>query len=285
MGGDLADAPRGKAPTLLIHAAKDPKGANLDRIQVVKGWFKNGQVHEAVYDVALSGKRKVGELGVAPPVGNTVDITTGEYANEIGTTELAAVWTDPDFDPTARTFYYARVLQIPTPRHTLFDAIALGIPHPPTHPMTIQERAYTSPVWYTPSEDQLAAAQAEAVTIAALQASGMEPLGESALEQLLVGQTLAVRNRVTGEVLEARFGEDGMRTLTNASESQVQRSMMQALHGTAGGSVVPYEIRDGRLVTMFDTEEFEIVVYQVDGAYLAARSDEQGYLNYEVLAR
>ncbi len=148
MGGDLASAPDGKAPSFLIHAAKDPKGANLDRVQVVKGWLdKEGKTHEKVFDVALSDGRKSG----SDPVGNTVDTKTAQYTNTIGATEFATVWSDPEFDPAAHAFYYVRVLQIPTPRNSLYDSVALQIdPKDTGHPATIQERAYTSPIWYTP---------------------------------------------------------------------------------------------------------------------------------------
>jgi hypothetical protein len=152
MGGDLSEAPSGMAPTFLVTAMKDPVEANLDRIQIVKGWVDNeGKPQEKVFNVALSDGRQVDADGKAPAVGNTVDIKTGKYSNSIGDTQLAAVWTDPEFDSSVRAFYYARVIQIPTPRHTLFDAIALGIdPKETGRPATIQERAYTSPIWYTP---------------------------------------------------------------------------------------------------------------------------------------
>ena len=152
MGADLAKAPEGKAPTFLVRAVRDPKSANLDRIQIVKGWLGDDALpQEKVYDVALSDGRTLGADGKAPPVGNTVDIRTGNWTNEIGDPELAAVWSDPDFDAGKRAFYYVRVLEIPTPRSTLFDAIALGIDVKETgNPATIQERAYSSPIWYTP---------------------------------------------------------------------------------------------------------------------------------------
>ncbi len=152
MGGDLTAGPDGKAPSFLIRAVKDPVGGNLDRIQVIKGFLNaEGMPEEKIYDVALSDNRKAGADGKVPPVGNTVDVSTGSYTNSIGDADLAAVWIDPDFDASQRAFYYVRVLQIPTPRHTLFDAIALGIPVEETgHPPTIQERAYSSPIWYTP---------------------------------------------------------------------------------------------------------------------------------------
>jgi hypothetical protein len=152
MGGDLTAAPGGRAPSFLIQAVKDPVNANLDRIQVIKGWLNDDNLpEERVYNVVMSDGREADADGKVTPVGNTVNIATGHYTNSIGDAELVAVWTDPDFDPTQRAFYYVRVLQIPTPRHTLYDAIALGIPVEETgHPATIQERAYSSPIWYTP---------------------------------------------------------------------------------------------------------------------------------------
>jgi len=152
MGGELKVAPEGKAPTFLIMAMKDPVDANLDRIQVVKGWLDaTGMAQEKVFDVAWSGDRQPDAQGKLPPVGNTVNLETGAYANSIGDVELSVAWTDPQFDPAQSSFYYVRVLQIPTPRHTLLDAIALGIdPSETGHPATIQERAYSSPIWYSP---------------------------------------------------------------------------------------------------------------------------------------
>jgi hypothetical protein len=151
MGGDLTHAPPDKSVSFLVHAAMDPAGARLDRIQIVKGWLDRSDVaHEKIVDVALSDGRVIRPDGTAPHVGNTVDVATARYTNSIGATQLSAVWTDPDFDPQLRAFYYARVLEIPTPRHTLYDAVALGIDHPENRPPTIQERAYSSPIWYTP---------------------------------------------------------------------------------------------------------------------------------------
>lgn len=151
MGSDLPKAPAGKAPTLVVAALKDPPGANLDRIQVIKGWTKGGQTFDRIYDVALSDGRKVDPAtGKAPPVGNTVDIKTATYTNSIGAPELSVVWTDPDFDPAVRAFYYIRVLEIPTPRWSTYDAAKLGIKPRKDVEATIQERAWTSPIWYTP---------------------------------------------------------------------------------------------------------------------------------------
>ena len=152
MGGDLTAAPQGKSPTFLVAALKDPMGANLDRIQIVKGWVgKDGKTQEKLHDVVWSGDRKPGRDGKLPPVGNTVDVAAATYTNTIGATELIAVWKDPDFDPSLRAVYYARVIEIPTPRWTAHDARYYGIQFPKEVTMTTTERAYTSPIWYTPA--------------------------------------------------------------------------------------------------------------------------------------
>jgi hypothetical protein len=153
MGGDLPPAPDGsvKAPNFLIAAMKDPLDANLDRVQVVKGWLDaTGNQREQVFDVVWSGDRSLDASGRLPPVGDTVDRKQARYTNTIGAAELAVVWTDPAFEPSQRAFYYVRVLQIPTPRHALYDAIALSMDAPTEGPAVIQERAFTSPIWYTP---------------------------------------------------------------------------------------------------------------------------------------
>jgi hypothetical protein len=155
MGGDLRDAPAGKSPTFLVAALKDPIGANLDRIQIIKGWLDaKGEVQEKVYDVVWSGDRKPGADGKLPAVGNTVDVANATWTNTIGAPELITVWKDPDFDPSLRAFYYARVIEIPTPRWTAYDAKRFGVTMPKEVPMTIQERAYTSPIWYSPGRSE-----------------------------------------------------------------------------------------------------------------------------------
>ena len=150
MGGDLiATDADSKAPSFLIRAVKDPVDANLDRVQVVKGWIdSSGQKQEKVYNVAWSDGRKLDADGQLPEVGNTVDLSSGRYTNTIGQSELAVLWVDPDFNPEHSAFYYTRVLQIPTPRNGLLDSLALELDEPPRGPKTIQERAYTSPIWY-----------------------------------------------------------------------------------------------------------------------------------------
>jgi hypothetical protein len=155
MGGDLRAAPGGKAPSFLVAALKDPLGANLDRIQIVKGWLDaKGAVHEQVFDAAWGDAeaRKPGAGGKLPPVGNTVDVASASWTNTIGDPELIAVWKDPGFDARQRAFYYARVLEIPTPRWTAYDAKRFGVKPLPGTTMTLQERAYTSPIWYTPGQ-------------------------------------------------------------------------------------------------------------------------------------
>lgn len=151
MGADLPSAPGGKPPTFLVAALKDPIGANLDRVQIVKGWLDAaGLLHEKVHDVAWSGGRKPGPDGKLPPVGDTVDVANATWSNSIGSPELIAAWTDPEFDPALRAVYYARVIEIPTPRWTAYDAKRYGVKMDPKIPMKTQERAYTSPIWYTP---------------------------------------------------------------------------------------------------------------------------------------
>jgi hypothetical protein len=156
MGGDLAypkGSAAGKAPVFLIRAMRDVDGANLDRIQVIKGWLDaQGESKERIYDVAVSDGRKIGADGrCRTPVGSTVDVANVTYSNTIGAPILSAYWKDPDFDAAAGAFYYVRVLEIPTPRWTAFDAKFYGVEMPKEVPMTLQERAYTSPVWYTPA--------------------------------------------------------------------------------------------------------------------------------------
>jgi len=151
MGGDLKSASAGKSPAFLIRAMRDADGANLDRIQVVKGWLDaSGKTQEKVYDVAWSGDRKPGANGKLPPVGNTVNVPEASYSNSIGAPYLTAYWRDPVFDPKLRAFYYVRVLEIPTPRWTTYDAKIFGVKLPTDVPASIQDRAYTSPIWYTP---------------------------------------------------------------------------------------------------------------------------------------
>ncbi|TLU64146.1 DUF3604 domain-containing protein [Thalassotalea litorea] len=152
MGGDLTQAPSGKAPIFLVKAMKDQDGANLDRMQIIKGWLdKDGETHERVYDIAVSDERKINDDGVCKDdVGSTVDVENATYSNEIGDVSQHAYWQDPDFDVSERAFYYVRVIEIPTPRWTAFDAKFFNLDLPSDVKMVVQDRAYTSPVWYDP---------------------------------------------------------------------------------------------------------------------------------------
>jgi len=152
MGADLPRRTGNKAPSFMVYALRDPIGANLDRIQIIKGWLDaDGKTHEKVYDVKWSGDRKPGKDGKLPAVGNTVDARAANFTNTIGSSELGTVWTDPDFNPKQKAFYYARVIEIPTPRWSTYDAFRFDIPIPEGAPVSTQERAYTSPIWYTPA--------------------------------------------------------------------------------------------------------------------------------------
>jgi hypothetical protein len=152
MGGDLTNAPAGKSPTIMIRAVRDPDGANLDRVQVVKGWLDgDGEMHERVYDIAVSDDRTIGSDGRArESVGSTVDIANATYTNTIGDALMMANWVDPQFNPDEKAFYYVRVIEIPTPRWTAYDAKRFGVTMPEEVRMTVTDRAYTSPIWYTP---------------------------------------------------------------------------------------------------------------------------------------
>jgi hypothetical protein len=151
MGGDLTTASTGKSPSFMVWALRDPEGANLDRIQIVKGWVnKQGATQERVYDVAWSGNRKPGKDGKLPAVGDTVDLSVPTWSNTIGAAQLVSTWEDPQFNPAEHAFYYVRVLEIPTPRWTAYDRIRLKVDMPEEVVLKTQERAYTSPIWYTP---------------------------------------------------------------------------------------------------------------------------------------
>ncbi|MGI9530735.1 DUF3604 domain-containing protein [Lutimonas sp.] len=151
MGGDIKEGNE-KAPTFLVYAMMDPEGGSLDRIQIIKGWLnEDGSLDEKVYDVVWSGERTIGADGKLPSVGNSVNLNDATWDNSIGSTELKSVWIDPDFDPKLEAFYYVRVLEIPTPRWTLFDKVNFGTELSEEVPLFSEERAYTSPIWYSPN--------------------------------------------------------------------------------------------------------------------------------------
>ncbi len=286
MGGDLpAAAEAGKAPSFVVWAVKDPDDGNLDRIQIIKGWTQNGQTFEKIYDVAWSGDRQVDPAtGKIPAVGSTVDISKATYTNTIGATELKKVWTDPEFDPSLHAFYYARVLQIPTPRWSTYDAAKLHVAPPAEVAATVQERVWTSPIWYTPSADTSKTAK-HGMTVADLKGKGATALGDAELKALVIGKTVSVRNTVTGQQFDILYGSDGKRLITNVNgKAPSAAEIMNMMHGGQLGAPATYEIKDGHIITTLGGSPFEVTVYKTADKYVAARSNEFGYANYEVKA-
>ena len=306
MGGDLPAA-RGKAPTFVVWALKDPTSGNLDRIQIVKGWSRSGQSFEKVYDVVWSGDRKADKwTGAVSPVGNTVQVENATYTNSIGAVELKKVWTDPEFDPALDAFYYARVLEIPTPRWTTIQAKQLGIAPPDVVPPTIQERAWTSPIWYTPNAEARKGAKA-GTTVAELKKQGAVALNDAQLRALLVARSNWLQNSVTGDKYEVVYGASGpgAKVATPSepnfntqkfapNQGQVwmrfigKNATLPSLTGNpmesaSLGITSVYFINNGKLVNPLSGSPIEITVYKVGGKYLAARGNEFGYVNYEFI--
>ena len=285
MGGDLPPV-KSKAPTLLVWAVKDPTSGNLDRIQIVKGWTKNGQSFERVFDVVWSGDRKVDpSTGTVPPIRSTVDIVKAMYSNTVGSTELKTVWTDPQFDPGVHAFYYARVLEIPTPRWSTIQARQVGIAPPDVVPTSVQERAWSSPIWYTPGAGARKSAT-PGTTVADLSAKGATALTDDDLKALIVGKSYWLRNTVTGEVLKARYDDGGSVLMQHVGK----RTTLPSTVGNVPRNVYlnvawPYSIRDGKIVTMLSGTPIEMAVYKLGNQYFGARSNEFGYANYEILAK
>lgn len=215
MGADLLK-PAGKAPSFVVWATKDPDSANLDRLQIVKGSSVSGQSFEKVYDVAWAGARKPDRAtGKVPAIGSTVDLGKATYTNSIGAVELKTVWTDPDFDPGLDAFYYIRALEIATPRWSTMQAVKLDRVPPSGSGFTtiIQERAWSSPIWYTPSA-QARKAVKPGVTVADLSKQGAAVLTDQQLRELVVGKTVKVRNTVTAQSFEILHGSTGRRLIT-----------------------------------------------------------------------
>jgi hypothetical protein len=215
MGADMTPMPAGdKAPSFAVWAVKDPSSGNLDRIQIVKGWTKSGQSFEKIYDVAWAGDREPDKwTGVVPPIGSSVDIEKATYTNTIGAVELKTVWSDPEFDASVPAFYYARVLEIPTPRWTTIQAALVGIAPPDVVPATIQERAWTSPIWYTPSADAKKIARG-APTVDDLKKQGAVALTDAQLKALIVEKSPWLQNNVTGTKFKITYGASGSANAT-----------------------------------------------------------------------
>jgi hypothetical protein len=273
---------------------KDPTSGNLDRIQVVKGWTKNGQIFEKIYDVVWAGNRKIDpQTGKLEPIKSTVNITEATYKNSEGAVELKKVWQDPEFDPSLYAFYYARALEIPTPRWTTIQAHELGIV-PPTSgtslgveqpiALTVQERAWSSPIWYTPTAEARAKAP-KGVTVADLKQQGAAALDDTALKKLIVGNVVKVRDNVTGHTYEILYGENGRRLIASVDGKQPEPGdPFHVEDSNSMGAPAHYEIKDGKIVTMLGNVPFDVSVYKIGDKYVAARGSEFGYANYEVVS-
>jgi hypothetical protein len=281
MGADLP-AKKGKEPTFIVWATKDPNDANLDRIQIVKGWTKDGQIFEKVFDVAWSGNRKPDpRTGKVPAVGSTVDIKTATYTNTIGAVELKQVWKDPEFDPSLHAFYYVRVLQIPTPRWSTYDAAKMGVAPPTSVAATVQERAWTSPIWYTPEKENSGTARGN--TVAELTGGGAVALDDAQLKELVVGKTLTVRNTVTGQRFEVVYGNDGLRAISSIDGVwQAKGETLHFLGSDTAGPPAAYRIDNGRLITTINDEPVAVTIFKVGQRYVAATSNEFGWANYNL---
>ena len=282
MGGELPKK-HGEAPTFIVWATKDPDDANLDRVQIVKGWTKDGQIFEKIFDVAWSGDRKPDPTtGKVPAVGSTVDLKKANYTNTVGAVELKKVWKDPEFDPSLNAFYYVRVLQIPTPRWSTYDAVKENAPLPTNVSATVQERAWTTPIWYTPA-GQSGRNAAEGTTVAKLKENGATALDDRQLKELLVGNVVTLRNTVTGQTFEIVYGNDGRSAITNLGRTRRDLDQMgELLRGVTGKQTAEYAIGKGRLSTIVGETPFELVVFKSGRRYVAARPNEFGYANYEI---
>ncbi len=308
MGGDLPPA-KAKAPTFMVWAVKDPTSGNLDRIQIIKGWTKSGQSFEKIFDVVWAGDRKPNKwTGEVPPIENTVDIENATYTNSVGAVELKTVWTDPEFDPSVPAFYYARVLEIPTPRWTTIQAHKLGIAPPDMVSATLQERAWGSPIWYSPSEEARKAAK-PGVTVAELKKKGAVALNDDELKKLIVRKSVWLENTVTGDKYMIIYGDLGRgdkaqkmdpiepgyvteQFPANQGELQIRyvgkRMPLQSLTGdpvaaSYEGTSQTYNIKDGKIVTSLVGTPIEVTVYKAGDKYWGARNNEFGYANYEIV--
>ena len=287
MGADLPSMPaggKGTAPSFVVWATKDPTSANLDRIQIIKGWTQNGQSFEKIFDVVWSGDRKPDKwTGRVPAIRSTVDFENATYTNDVGSVELKTVWTDPEFDASLHAFYYVRVLEIPTPRWTLIQSVKSGLPPPKVVPLTGQERAWTSPIWYTPSAEARKSAPA-GMTIADLKKKGATPLGDAQLKTLVVGKAFWLRNDVTGEQFSQNFTAEGQTTVFRIGTDTVVPSGFGAVERDGyQGTTTSYKIEDGKLVTLVSQDPYAFTFYKLGDTYYAARSNEFGYANYEIV--
>jgi hypothetical protein len=287
MGADLPPMPaggKGTSPRFVVWAVKDPTSANLDRIQVIKGWTQNGQSFEKIFDVVWSGERKPDKwTGRVPAIRSTVDIEKATYTNDVGSAELKTVWTDPEFDASLHAFYYVRVLEIPTPRWTLIQSVKSGLSPPDIVPLTGQERAWSSPIWYAPSTEARKNAPA-GMTVTELKKKGVSALNDAQLKALAVGKAFWMRNNVTGDQFFQSFTAEGQ---TNVYRVGINAVMPSSYGNVVGdgykGLTSPYKIEGGKLVTLVSQQPYALTFYKLGDIYYAARSDEFGYANYEII--
>ena len=285
MGGDLPPI-KSNAPTFVVWAVKDPTSGNLDRIQIIKGWTKNGQSFEKIFDVVWSGDRKPDKwTGRVPAIKSTVDIENATYKNDVGPAELKTVWTDPEFNPGLHAFYYARVLEIPTPRWTTIQAHQLGIAPPDVVPATVQERAWSSPIWYTPTAEARKSAP-RGMSVAELMKKGAVALDETQLKALLVGKAVWVRNTVTGDQFKVSYTADGRTNVWHVGRNAAVPSYVgNVVQRGYQGVTAAYSIANGKVVMTFDQNPVEVTLYKMGDTYYAARSNEFGYANYEIVPK
>jgi hypothetical protein len=283
MGADLPPM-KGTAPTFVVWAVKDPTSGNLDRIQIIKGWTKNGQSFERIFDVAWSGDRKPDKWsGRVPAIQSTVDMEKATYTNTVGSTVLKTAWTDPEFDASLHAFYYARVLEVPTPRWTFIQAVKAGVPPPDMVPLTGQERAWTSPIWYTPSADARKNAPA-GMTVAGLKAKGATALGDAQLKALIAGKAFWMRNNVTGEQFSVSYTAEGQSNVWHVGRSASTPSRVgNPVRDGYQGTTTLYKIEGGKVVTTISQDPFATTIYKLGDTYYGARSNEFGYANYEII--
>jgi hypothetical protein len=285
MGADLPTMPAttGAAPTFIVWAVKDPSSGNLDRIQIIKGWTQSGQSFEKIFDVVWSGDRKPDPTGRVPAIQSTVDLEKATYTNSVGSTELKAVWSDPEFDASLHAFYYVRALEIPTPRWTLIQAVKAGVPPPDVVPLTGQERAWTSPIWYTPSAEARQDAPA-GMTVADLTKKGATALGDAQLKALIVGKAFWVRNNVTQDTFSQNFTTEGQTVIFHVGRNATLPSGTgNLLRDGYQGATNPYKIDGGKLITYLSQDPYSITVYKLGDTYYGARSNEFGYANYQMI--
>lgn len=286
MGADLPAMPGGKgvAPRFVVWAVKDPTSGNLDRIQIIKGWTQNGQSFEKIFDVVWAGDRKPDpSTGRVPAIKSTVDLQKATYTNDEGATELKTVWSDPEFDASQHAFYYARVLEIPTPRWTTIQAAQMHLPIPDVVPATVQERAWSSPIWYTPTADARKNAPS-GMTVADLKAKGATALGDAQLKSLIVGKAFWVRNNVTGQGFSASYTTEGHADFWHFGKNDsIPSGFGNVVRDGYQGTTVPYKVEGGKLITFVSQDSYSVTVYKLGDTYYGARSNEFGYANYEMI--